>query len=262
MRIPWDKERRSAAALIGLLLLAACHSIPSDQVQVEVRNIAMDHVAGSPVVLLQDTAHRVVLPIWIGPSEAQAIALEMGGISSPRPMTHDLMKNVMDQAGVVLDRVVIDGLKQSTYYAHLQMHTDGRKLDIDSRPSDAIALAVRFKKPIFVSRALLQGDTSIDLQRIEGTDTAHARGITVQTLSPDLAQYFQVEAGTGVLVAGVDIGDSGLQRGDVVVAINDAPIATVEAFQNKIAALGAGPAQLSIRRRGHKITVSLPSGAG
>lgn len=244
----------TACAVVGL---SGCRSRAASEIEVEVRGVSMDQTTGAPVVVLQDKEHRTGLPIWIGPAEAQAIALEIQGVSPPRPMTHDLMKNVLDEAGVALERVVISGLQESTYLAQLHLRAGRRDLRVDSRPSDAIALAVRFKKPIFVSRALLQRGATIDLQRIHGADTVRLRGITVQALSAELAAHFDIEPGRGVLVAAVDGGRNGLERGDVVVAVNGGVVSGLSDFREKLVALGAAPVELAVRRGAQRLTVAL-----
>lgn len=104
-------------------------------------------------VLLSDGERKV--PILIGPFEAQAISLPLEGAQPDRPMTHDLLRNVVERLGGSLERVVIDDLWNTTYYAKLHIHVNGEAMEIDARPSDAIALAVRFEAPIFVSEGIL-----------------------------------------------------------------------------------------------------------
>src|SRR5207248_4368484 len=125
-------------------------------VEVKVDGVMLDPDSGSPVVRLVEKAkaHRE-LPIWIGPFEAQAIALEMQGVPAPRPLAHDLMKQLVERLGAKLDRVEIVDLHDNTYFARLHLQgADGRELAVDSRPSDAIALALRLHGPILVADEL------------------------------------------------------------------------------------------------------------
>ncbi len=241
--------------LLGVGLAAACSRAPNSDVEVEVSRIALDPEARSPVVLLEDKAHTVALPIWIGPGEAQAIASRLQGVDPPRPLTHDLMKTLMDRVGVGLQRVIIRELRDSTYYATLVLLWDGEEVEIDSRPSDAIALAVRFGQPIFVNRALLQGDAAVDLRGARG-DALTIEGVTVQTLSAELADFFALRTGEGVVVSDVSSSAGALlRRGDVVLEVDGAPIHDPADFESKVRASGAR-SELSIQREGARLRVS------
>jgi bifunctional DNase/RNase len=110
----------------------------------------------TPVVILREmSGQRRLLPIFIGVPEAQAIALSMQNIETPRPMTHDLLKNVLDELGAHVERIVVTELREGTFYAEIQMTQDGETVVVSSRPSDAIALAVRATVPIYANEAVL-----------------------------------------------------------------------------------------------------------
>ena len=109
-----------------------------------------------PIVILKDVAGKAVLPIWVGVYEANAIALEMEKVTTPRPMTHDLMKNVLMGLDAQVHRVVVTELREDTFYAVIWMERSGEVISIDSRPSDALALALRVDCPIFVDEVLLK----------------------------------------------------------------------------------------------------------
>jgi bifunctional DNase/RNase len=109
-----------------------------------------------PVVVLKETAGNGVLPIWVGIYEANAIALEIEKVQTPRPMTHDLLKNVLTGLNVHVQRVVVCDLKDDTFYALIWMERDGQTMSMDSRPSDALALALRLDCPIFVDDEVLK----------------------------------------------------------------------------------------------------------
>jgi len=123
--------------------------------EVKVRGLILDPTNNSPIVILKDTTSDAMLPIWIGVYEANAIAMEIEKSATQRPMTHDLLKNVILQLGAVVERVVINDLVESTFYAVIVLDVDGRKVIIDCRPSDAIALALRADTPIFVADHVL-----------------------------------------------------------------------------------------------------------
>jgi bifunctional DNase/RNase len=124
-------------------------------VEVRIRGLMMDPSTHSPVVVLNDVAGEVVLPIWVGMFEANAIALEIEKATLPRPMTHDLLRNVIDGLNAKVTRVVVGSLLENTFHATIWIDQQGEVVAIDARPSDAIALALRADCPIFVSRQVL-----------------------------------------------------------------------------------------------------------
>jgi len=244
--------------LLGLGVAAGCTRSASRDVEVEVSRVAVDPASNSPVVLLEDKAHSVALPIWIGPSEAHAIASRLEGIESPRPLTHDLMKEVFERVGIGLQRVVIRELRDNTYYASIVILWDGEEMEIDSRPSDAIALAMRFGQPIFVNRALLEGETALDLRGT--TDAAQSiGGVTVQGLSGDLADYFALPSGQGVVVSDVHGTAVGaLRRGDVILEVDGNPVHNPGEFRALLSA-HSGRADLAVQRDGARLHVDFPT---
>ena len=125
-------------------------------IQMQIGGLGFDPKNLSPVVLLRDTEELNFLPIWIGIFEAAAIAMELQDVHPPRPMTHDLLKNIIENLNGKLLRIMINDVKDGTFFALLEIETkDGKKITLDSRPSDAIALAVRTKVPIFVSEIVM-----------------------------------------------------------------------------------------------------------
>jgi len=140
-----------------------------DSIEMAVAGLTLDPVTKTPIVLLKDSDNKLNLPIWIGLLEATAMATELEGIKMARPMTHDLLTNVLTEVGVSVNFVEITELKENTYYALVHLKINGRELAIDSRPSDAIALALRSKSPIYVSKAVLEA-SSILQQAEEGKE--------------------------------------------------------------------------------------------
>jgi len=124
-------------------------------IEVQVKGIVLDPKANNPVVVLVDLAGEKALPIWIGVFEAEAITRGLEDVVTLRPMTHDLLKQILDTFQVSLIRVVIHEIKGNTYYANLYLNIDGEEVVVDSRPSDAIALAVRIKAPIYVAESVI-----------------------------------------------------------------------------------------------------------
>ncbi|NIM52070.1 MAG: bifunctional nuclease family protein [Gemmatimonadales bacterium] len=125
-------------------------------IEVKVAHLGLDRATNTPVVILQEKEGERVLPIWIGPAEASAIAMELGGVKFSRPLTHDLVKQIVLGLGADLKRVLISQVKENTYYAELHLHRDDHVIQIDARPSDSIAVALRLKAPIFTQESLLE----------------------------------------------------------------------------------------------------------
>ena len=140
-----------------------------DAIQMSVGGLTLDPVTKTPIVILKDTDNKLNLPIWIGLLEATTMATEIEGIKMARPMTHDLIKNILGEVGCAVDSVEITDLKENTYFALVYLNISGRQVVIDSRPSDAIALALRTKSPIFVAKAVLEA-SSILQQNEEGKE--------------------------------------------------------------------------------------------
>ena len=133
----------------------------TDLVQVRVAHLGLDRTTNTPVVILQEMEGERVLPIWIGPAEASAIAMELAGVKFSRPLTHDLLKLVVVGLGAELRKVIVTQVKDNTYYAELHIYRGDQVIQIDARPSDSIALALRLKAPILTSDSLLE-HTSVD----------------------------------------------------------------------------------------------------
>jgi len=133
----------------------------------EIKGLLMDPVSNMPVIVLKDAADGVFLPIWVGIFEANAIALEMEKITTPRPMTHDLLKNLLTELETKVERIVINELKDNTFFARIHLARGDTRWNVDSRPSDAIALALRARADIFVEEEVLERSKSL---RIEGEE--------------------------------------------------------------------------------------------
>src|SRR5205823_14621011 len=121
------------------------------EVEMKIRGLMMDPVSNMPIVVLKDVNSETVLPIWVGVYEANAIALEIEKVTTPRPMTHDLIKNVLVGLDTRVHKIVVSALKEDTFYAVIWLERDGHIISIDSRPSDALAIALRLDCPICVA---------------------------------------------------------------------------------------------------------------
>lgn len=126
------------------------------EVEMKIRGLMVDPSTNSPIVVLKDVVGDTVLPIWVGVYEANAIALEIEKVTTPRPMTHDLMKNLIIGLDTRVHKVVVSELRDDTFFAVIWMERDGKIISIDSRPSDALALALRLDCPIFVDEEVLK----------------------------------------------------------------------------------------------------------
>ena len=140
-------------------------------IQMTVRGIALDPITNMPIIILKDVDERKALPIWVGIFEANAIALELEKVTTPRPMTHDLLKSVLDGLGVTVRQVIVNDLKDNTFFAVIELNSNGSVINIDSRPSDAIALALRVNAPIFVAENVVAQAKSVEIsEEKEETD--------------------------------------------------------------------------------------------
>ena len=137
-------------------------------IEMKVMGIALDTRTGSPIVVLHDLDNRKALPIWIGSAEASAIIRKIENLGVVRPMTHDLIVSIIEKTGYSLDRIEINNVEKETYYATLYLVQNEQTLEIDARPSDAIAVAMRMDAPIFVTaNVLMDGSVSTDAQKDE-----------------------------------------------------------------------------------------------
>jgi len=130
---------------------------------VEIKGLMLDPASNVPIVILRDTESQLFLPIWIGVFEANAIALRIEGVEPPRPLTHDLLRQVLDQLGATVEKIVISDLRESTFFAVIHLRQGELAVPVDARPSDAIALALRADAPIFVLRSVLDKAQAADL---------------------------------------------------------------------------------------------------
>ena len=131
------------------------------EVEMKIRGLMMDPITNMPIVILKESCGGNVLPIWVGVYEANAIALEIEKVVTPRPMTHDLLKNVLVGLDAHVQKIVVTNIKDDTFYAVIWLERDGTLISIDSRPSDALALALRIDCPIYVDEEVLKSSRSL-----------------------------------------------------------------------------------------------------
>src|ERR687898_893664 len=132
------------------------------QIEMTIKGLMVDPITNTPIVILRDKDGQKVLPIWVGIFEANAIALQIENIATPRPMTHDLLRNIITDLEGHVDRVVVSDLKDNTFYAIIHLTVRGERVAVDARPSDAIALALRTRAPILVEEAVIANANTVD----------------------------------------------------------------------------------------------------
>ena len=192
-----------------------------DLIKVKFHNLTIDPQSKQPVVLLADTGEERALFIWIGFFEARAMHSEIQGVESFRPLTHDLLKRVIQKIDGTIHHIVITKLKENVFYANIVIEREGSLVEIDARPSDSIVMALKFNAPIYVSRKLFD-DMAIAIT--EQTESEHEYGLNLQELTPSLAKYMSYESNQGVLVSNIRKGSradqDGIETGDIFVELD------------------------------------------
>jgi len=225
--------------------------------QVKVYRLIVDPTSKQPVVFLADSLEQRALPIWIGLFEANAIYSEIQGIKHRRPHTYDLLESIIQKADGKIHRIVIPYAKEGIYYATILFERGGSFIEIDARPSDSIVMALKFKVPIFVSKTLFR-DMAVPLG--EQKDIVEHYGVTLQELTPLLAQYFSFGSTRGVLVSEVLKGSraekDGIERGDIFVELGGQTVGDMMSL--KYALAKSKPAvQARIFRKAHFLSITL-----
>lgn len=239
-RCPSSRRRALPWLLAATTLMGtgACSNHSDERVNMHVASIGRDSRTNGPVVVLESDDGAEILHIWIGDGEAQAISMAMRGVEPPRPMTHDLMRDIVEHLGARVVEVEVSALRGDTFIATIQFEARGKRIRVDARPSDAIALSLRADSPIRVRHELLE-----QLDRGAGRGrSARAQeswGIAVQNVDDALATALDLEAPAGVLINEVragGIGDAiGLRRGDVINRVNAEMILSVQDFARSAA---------------------------
>ncbi len=249
--------------LLATLAIGSCASgggalVNRNQVRVRVAEVGYDRESGAHYVLLEERGGNRSLPILIGDDEARAILLELRGIKPDRPLTYELLRDVIVRTGNHVDRVVIADMRNEVYFA--KIYLDSGRYSIDSRPSDAIALAMGVDAPIFVADKLMEVSRSPGSAK--AIRTVHGLGLSVQEMTPDLARYFGVDPLGGVLVAevGADATKAGVEHGDIITQIEGREVHTPEEFARQAIAAGANrTVALTLLRDGKTQVVTLRS---
>jgi len=158
------------------------------EIEMTIKGLMIDPITNMPIIILRDDAGQRMLPIWVGVFEANAIALQLEAVQTPRPMTHDLMKNLLEHMGASIERVVVCDLRENTFYATIHLRVGERRIPVDSRPSDAIALALRTESPIFVEDAVIEGAQTAENDK-ESTDVGRLRKWLEGLTEEELGKY-------------------------------------------------------------------------
>jgi bifunctional DNase/RNase len=158
------------------------------QIEMSIKGLMVDPITNTPIVILRDKDGQKVLPIWVGIFEANAIALQIENIATPRPMTHDLLRNVIHDLKAEVLKIVVCDLQENTFYALIYLELNGGTVAIDARPSDAIALALRTRAPIFVEDTVIDNAKTVDFTTEKAdSDRLHK---WLESLDPDdLGKY-------------------------------------------------------------------------
>ena len=235
-------------------------------VEMKVKSVMLDPTTKSPVVILENTKDKRLIPIWIGDHEAMSIAMELEKVTTPRPLPYDLIRNILQGLGTTLRRITITDIRNSTYFAILTLRLKDQEFQIDSRPSDAIALALKMKAPIYASSQVLAKARELPSTEKSAEDFQKVLGIHVQELTSELASLFDLQVKKGVLVADVELGspasEAGIQRGDIILKVNDRPIQRIADLESFLqGAKRPGQLKIEILKKGKTTTVvlNLPS---
>jgi bifunctional DNase/RNase len=254
---------------LAICLLVCPAALPAVQdagtVETKIKSVIIDPNTQAPVVVLESITDQRLLPIWIDVTEARAIALELEQVKTPRPLTHDLMRNILNRIGATLERAVITDLRDNTYYAILYLRLKGQELQIDARPSDAIALALRMKAPVFAATQVFAKSRTVPAPK-RADEAQRKLGVQAQDLTAELAALLHVGQETGVVVADVEAGGpaavAGIQRGDIITKINGSSIKSSADLERLItAAKTPRQIKLEVIKKGKPTTivVDLPS---
>jgi bifunctional DNase/RNase len=224
-------------------------------IRVIIHQLVVDPASQQPVVALADLQELRALFIWIGLPEARAIYSELEGVKHQRPLTHDLLEQIIQKTEGGIHRIVVTHTQENIYYATVVLQRENNLIEIDARPSDAIVLALKFDAPVFVNRDLFE---KMSLPLESRTDSEESYGLSLQELTPDLATYLSIESSKGAMVSGVRKGSQaevdGLMAGDILVEIEGRTVEDVPFFFETLRNSKA-PLKAKVYRQNRYITV-------
>ena len=235
-------------------------------VETKIKTLMLDPNSQLPIVVLETVTDKQLLPIWIDVPEARAIALELEHVTAPRPLTHDLIRNILQGLGATVQRVLISDLRSNTYFAVVFLGFKGQEMQIDARPSDAIAVALRMKAPIYASAQVLAKSKSLPALDTRAKESQKKLGIQAQDLTAEIAALLDVTFQKGVLIVDVAPGSvamaAGIQRGDIITKANDQPISSIHELEAFVRSMRpAARVKLDVIKKGKPTTImiDLPS---
>jgi uncharacterized protein len=234
----YGMKRHSPLLLLVVFLTfsqmnSAAQPPSDDSLEMKVKGVAMDPSGNSPIVILEDSQGQHAFPIWIGLPEAQSIARALGDTPTPRPMTHSLLQNILSGLEAQVMRILINDMHSNTFYAVIVLRQGAKTVTIDARPSDAIAIALGAKAPIYVAKKVLGAVRTVNLSPPSSAQRSSQQwGMHLQSLDPELAPFFHLANPEGVLISFVEVGSQaerhGLRRGDVITNVDGQPIKTLQ----------------------------------
>ncbi len=224
-----------AACLQGAPSLVQARALTADPAlmrEVEVASVGMDPLTGAPLVLLRELDSNDILPIVIGVAEAQAILLALHGQPTPRPLTHDLMQDLLRAGELTLERLLIDSLANNTFYGMLELRRGDQVLQVDTRPSDGLALALRTGARILAAPEVLAASRGRAYEGLSQDQVASALGLRVVEINPDIRESLGLPDAPGVIVtqATGQAAEAGISAGAMLLSLNDKPISSPLAF--------------------------------
>ena len=266
---------RSVPAAATVLLVFALFAGPApgaaqrdrsaDLIPVELSTVGVDPRSATPVVVLREPSSGRVVPIWIGEAEARAILLALRGIALPRPMTHDLVVTLLKELQASVHEVVVHDMIEGTYLATIRLRVPGQDAlrEVDSRPSDAFAIAARTGASIRMAQRVIDASPAeFDFIAPEGPDQiVQLLGITVVAPTPDLRRQFALPGRPGVIVTSVTgrAEQHGVERGDLIIQVNGRAMREPMDFYEAVRAVPRdGPVRLLITRPGEEVDIELP----
>lgn len=263
------KQCPALCTLLLLSMLLAMQNLalsnPADDIsEMTVKGVALDPYGNTPIVVLEETQGQRAFPIWIGIPEARAIVQALEGTSTPRPMTHTLLQNILRDLRVKISQITIHDLQNNTFYASISLQREQKTFTIDARPSDAIALALNAQAPIFATRHVLQAVRTVKLSApLISKQTAKKFGMHLQNLNASLANAFHISELSGVLVAFVEpdspAARQGIQGGDLLTAADGSPITNLTTLIAFFKTKKSGETiVMQVRRNQQTHTVHLP----
>lgn len=230
---------------------------PAELVEVKFHNLTVDPRNRQPVVLLADLNNERAILIWIGIFEARALHSEIQGVEPLRPLTHDLLKKVIQKSDGNIERIIITRVDENIFYAAILIEQGGSMSVIDARPSDSIVMAMKFKAPIFISRQLFD---KMAVSISEQKEIEEEYGISVQELSPELTKYLSFTSGKGVLISEVQGGSTaaadGVKTGDIIVEIGGEAVENIITLRSALAK-SQTPVEAKIFRKEQYLSITL-----